>query len=338
MTTQTRRHPTGLRPRHSRGCPSRHGARCRCRPTWEAFVWSARDGRKVPRRSRRSRPRRRGAPTRSGAVRTRDDARADERRRCARPPTHWLARRRDGLDPHPLRRPVQAERDPRLRAGAARAASSRPRRREAARRSRRADVQALADRLLARGLDPSTIRNALMPLRAIYRRAVEDGEVAVNPTTGLELPAVRGRRDRIASPEEAAALLAALPEDDRALWATALLRRPAPRRADGARVGRRRPRRGRDPGRAGLGPEGARVRRGQVARRAAHGARSPAVLRDHLVEHISRLGSSEGLVFGRTAASPFDALGSCRRGPTRRGGARGSSRSRSTRPGTRSRR
>jgi hypothetical protein len=33
---------------------------------------------------------------------------------------------------------------------------------------RRVDVQDLADRMLADGDDPSTIRNALMPLRAIY--------------------------------------------------------------------------------------------------------------------------------------------------------------------------
>jgi integrase len=85
----------------------------------------------------------------------------------------------------------------------------------------RADVQDLADRMLAEGADPSTIRNALMPLRVIFRRAVGRGEVAVNPCTGLELPAVRGKRDRIASPQEAAELIAALPEDDRALWATA---------------------------------------------------------------------------------------------------------------------
>lgn len=86
----------------------------------------------------------------------------------------------------------------------------------------RVDVQDYADRLLAEGLDPSTIRNTIMPLRAIYRRAVARGEVTVNPTTGLELPAVRGRRDRIASPTEAAALIDALAERDRALWATAL--------------------------------------------------------------------------------------------------------------------
>jgi integrase len=43
----------------------------------------------------------------------------------------------------------------------------------------------------------------------------------VNPTAGLQLPAVRGRRDRIASLNEADRLLAALPDDDRALWSTA---------------------------------------------------------------------------------------------------------------------
>ncbi len=44
---------------------------------------------------------------------------------------------------------------------------------------------------------------------------------SVTPTLMLELPAVRGRRERIASPHEAAALLTAL-ETDRALWATAM--------------------------------------------------------------------------------------------------------------------
>lgn len=61
-----------------------------------------------------------------------------------------------------------------------------------------------------------------MPLRAIYRRAMARAEVAVNPTSGLQLPTPRGRRDRIASPEEAARLLAALSQRDRSLWATAL--------------------------------------------------------------------------------------------------------------------
>jgi integrase len=47
-------------------------------------------------------------------------------------------------------------------------------------------------------------------------------EIAVDPTVELELPAVRGRRERIAGRAEAAALIDALPEAERALWATAL--------------------------------------------------------------------------------------------------------------------
>jgi hypothetical protein len=68
---------------------------------------------------------------------------------------------------------------------------------------------------------PSTLRG--------YRQAMQDvilpelgpmhlnevrrsEDVTVNPTLGLELPASRGRRERVASPAEAAKLLAALPE------------------------------------------------------------------------------------------------------------------------------
>jgi integrase len=82
------------------------------------------------------------------------------------------------------------------------------------------DLQDYADRLLAAGAQASTIRNAIMPVRVICRWRRR--EVAVNPTAGLSLPAVRSRRVRIASPGEAERLLAALPGADRALWATAL--------------------------------------------------------------------------------------------------------------------
>ena len=69
---------------------------------------------------------------------------------------------------------------------------------------------------------PSTVRNALMPLRVIFRRAIRDGLVAVNPCAGIDLPANRSARVEIVSPEHAAALIAALDaERDRALWATA---------------------------------------------------------------------------------------------------------------------
>jgi integrase len=86
---------------------------------------------------------------------------------------------------------------------------------------RRRDVQSLVDRLLAAGHNPSTVRNALLPLRVICRRAVRDGELYVSPCTMIDLPAVRGRRDRIASPEEAATMIAALCPHDQALWGAA---------------------------------------------------------------------------------------------------------------------
>jgi integrase len=48
------------------------------------------------------------------------------------------------------------------------------------------------------------------------------GELVVNPCSGLQLAAVRGRRERFASPEQAEKLIAALPSEDRAIWATAM--------------------------------------------------------------------------------------------------------------------
>jgi hypothetical protein len=84
------------------------------------------------------------------------------------------------------------------------------------------ELQDWADERLPEGADPSTVRNHLMPLRVIYRRALTRGQVGVNPTLGLELPTPQGRRERIATPAEAKALLAALDPSDRALWATGI--------------------------------------------------------------------------------------------------------------------
>jgi integrase len=85
----------------------------------------------------------------------------------------------------------------------------------------RADLQSFVDRLLDRKLAPSTIRNTMNPLQALYRHAVRRELVAVNPTREVELPAARGRRERIATAVEAARLIAAVPDSDRPIWATA---------------------------------------------------------------------------------------------------------------------
>ena len=54
-------------------------------------------------------------------------------------------------------------------------------------------LQDLADRLAAQGLSASSVRNTILPLRAIYRRALNRGDVALNPTLKLTLPAVRSK-------------------------------------------------------------------------------------------------------------------------------------------------
>jgi integrase len=168
----------------------------------------------------------------------------------------------------------------------------------------RNDLQDLADRMLAEGRDPSTIRNTLMPLRGIFRRAIARGEIAVNPISGLELPAVRGRRDRIASPQEARELLEAVPKQDRALWATAMYA--------GLRRGELLALRWDD---VDLASGVLRVERswdqhaGPIEPKSRSGRRAvpvPAALRDHLVEQKLSCGwAGDGLAFGRSATRPF---------------------------------
>ena len=86
----------------------------------------------------------------------------------------------------------------------------------------RRDVQALVDEMHASGKDASTLRNTLKPLQAVFRRAIDDGLLAANPTHGLRLPAVEGKRERIATPDEAKKLLAVLePGPARLIWALA---------------------------------------------------------------------------------------------------------------------
>lgn len=84
----------------------------------------------------------------------------------------------------------------------------------------RRDLQDVIDRMELEH-SASTIRNAINPVRAIYRHAFARDLVKLNPTIGLELPAVDGKRERIASVAEAKDLLSVLNEEDRPVWATA---------------------------------------------------------------------------------------------------------------------
>ena len=89
------------------------------------------------------------------------------------------------------------------------------------------------------GPEPNTIQNAVMPLRVIYRRALDRGDVAVNPTAGVIVP--RARRvpveapsARIPSPRSSTPLTTARP----GALGDRRVRRAAARRVAGAHVGR----------------------------------------------------------------------------------------------------
>ena len=58
---------------------------------------------------------------------------------------------------------------------------------------RRADIQWLIDRMHADGLAGSTIRNKIEPLRVLYRRAVQDEEVTVEPDDAAATPGAPDR-------------------------------------------------------------------------------------------------------------------------------------------------
>lgn len=291
---------TGITVRHARSCPTRRGEACRCSKTYQASVWSARDRRRIYK----------SFPTLASAKSWRADAQVGLRRGTMRAPTRitlseaaeaWVDGVHKGIiqarggrphKPSTLRGYESALRQrvlPEL--GGARLGDI-----------RRLDLQDFADRLKAEGLDPSTIRNAFMPVRAIYRRALARGDVAVNPTIGLDLPAVLGRRDRIAEPAEAVALIAALPETDRALWSTAFFA--------GLRRGELLALRWQD---VNLGSGYIMVERswderaGFIEPKSRAGRRRVPianVLREHLVDHKRITGRSNGLVFGSTSDRP----------------------------------
>lgn len=86
----------------------------------------------------------------------------------------------------------------------------------------RRHVQDLIEGMLQGNCSASTTRNCLVVLQVVFRRARIRGEIEINPTLDIERPSVKSRGMRIASPEEAALLLAVLPINDRPIWATAL--------------------------------------------------------------------------------------------------------------------
>jgi integrase len=295
MPTRGRRRPEGIVVRHSRRCATRAGKPCDCRPGYQAQVFSPQD-RKTIRKTFRTLGDARAWRSEAQYALRRGTLRAPARTILREAAAAWLAGAKCGViqtrsgepyKPSALRGYEQALRTKVLPVLG-------PLRISAVTRN---VVQDLVDRLVAQGLRPSTVRNAIMPLRAIYRRAISRSEVLVNPTLGLALPAVRATRERVAQPAEARALLEALSPEDRPVWATALYA--------GLRRGELRALRWQD---VDFDAGVIRVERGwddkegPIAPKSRAGRRRVPLarpLRAHLAEHRLRTGGGEGdLVFG----------------------------------------
>jgi integrase len=305
----------GIHVLHSRSCPARRGGTCGkpCRPKFQAHVWDGRSTRTLADGTQVRGVRiRKQFDTLAAAKGWRTEALVALRRGTLKAPARttlreaalvWIEAAEQGtvLNRSGRRYKPSALRGYRAdlehyilpRLGHVRFSDV-----------RRRDVQALADEIVGVGLSASKVRNVLMPLRAIFRRALEDDELAVSPMTHLRLPAVTGVRDRIATPAEAAALIAALPDGDRALWATAFYA--------GLRRGELRGLRWDD---VDLAAGTIHVRRGwddyegEIETKSVKGDRKVPIagtLRDYLDEQKSRtIRSGADLVFGSTAAAPF---------------------------------
>ena len=167
------------------------------------------------------------------------------------------------------------------------------------------ELQEFVDALEMQGLSPSTIEDSILPLRLAYRWARSKGLIAVDPTDGIELP-TKERATRVPpSPAGAAALLAALPPEEQALWATAMLA--------GLRRGELLALRWEDLDLAAgilsvdrsFNPDGfvfSKPKSRSGIRKVPIGGPLAAYLRGHAL----LTGRREGLVFGRTERSPAD--------------------------------
>jgi integrase len=291
----------GIEVRHSRSCASRLGKRCNCNPGYRVAAYDAISKRKVSKtfrtlaEARRWRARAQTQAAKGVRLAGTSQTLRDAAETFVEGIASGAIRTRAGerYKPSVVR---EYERSLRLHVlptlGGARLS-----------RIQRRDVQRLADDLLAAGADPSTIRNALKPVQVIYRRTIEDGDLAVNPCERLRLPAARGRLERIASPTEAAALIAALRPEDRALWGCTFyagLRRGELRAllwddvdvADGL-----------------IRVERSMSGHGETGRpKSRAGRRSVpivAALRDLLVEHKLVTRRDVGFIFGSSATQPF---------------------------------
>jgi integrase len=292
----------GIWIRHSRKCPVQDGKRCTCSPSYVASAYDAQAGKKIRRTFRKFSEAKAWRHDATGKVK-RGELRPSTKQTVAEAAEAWLEGVKSGTMlsrtgkaykpavargyEHSLRTYVLPDLG-RLRLSDL----------------TRQDVQRLVDKALAAGLDPSTIRNAIMPLRALFRYAIRRGHVTVNPTSNLDMPACNSRRVVHASREKVETFLAALPDNLRPLYATAVYA--------GLRRGELRGLKWED---VDLANGLIHVRRGwddkegEIAPKSAKALRDVplfGILRDYLDEHKLRTGGSgSDFVFASKRGNPF---------------------------------
>ena len=302
-----RKLPPGIDERHSRHCATTDGYRCNCQPSYRAWVYDKREQTKI-RKTFSGRGALAAAKSwRASATTQLELGRnvAQTRKTLREAAELWLAGAK-ASPPTILNRSGRPYKPSVLRGyeadlnqyvlpelGAMRLGDV-----------RRRDLQALIERLLGRALSASKVRNVLIAVRVVFRHALDHDEVGQNPTSGLRLPNGIGQRDRAASPQEAAELLAALPDELRPIYATAFY--------SGLRRGELRGLRWDD---VDLAAGIIHVRRswdeyeGEIDPKSVKGARRVpmiALLRDHLDAHKTAGGADRhAFVFPSQTGAPF---------------------------------
>jgi integrase len=285
---------------HARGCS---GGPCRCGAKFQAAVYSPRDRKYIRKHFSTQREAELWRGELRGAV-DRGEARAPSRTTVAEAAAVLLAGMKEGTTMNRSGRPYKPSTIRRYELALTKHIEP------VLGRRRLADVDRATVRALARGWtrdgqDPSSVRNNLDPLRVIFREAIEDGQVSIDPMSKLTgLPKGGGRRERVADRTEAAALIDALPASERALWACAFyggLRRGELRALRWSDVDF-------DMGSIGV-CRGWDDREGAQATKTDAGERSVplagmlrAILRAH---KLSSGRGGDDLAFGRTATLPF---------------------------------
>jgi integrase len=237
-----RKLPEGTEVRHGRACASHAGGKCSCEPGYRLWVYDPKTGKRVPVKTRGGKQTFRG----KGAIAEMKSARRDalvaidkgtmlatpNRQTVGEAWTLWLQGARSGT----VRNAAEEAYKPSVvrtyeigmrlhvlpRLGSAKLVDI-----------RRRDLQRIVDEMLAAGYSASAARNALLPIRCLFRRAIEDETLTINPASNLRIPKSKGRRDHklvdgkmvpiAVSASQAMQLIEALPTIMlRALWACAV--------------------------------------------------------------------------------------------------------------------